>query len=311
MTPAGDALVFGVRFVSPERGFVISEPPALVATRDGGATWEQVYPRTVLPATDWRGYQFFDGDNGVASDTVLDPGAILRTADGGRSWRQIGAITGRSVSALSFPDGRHGWALTCSQGGEGCVFYRTADGGGSWTPLPGTPWDANGDRLDAYAEFSFVDAQTGFVHVGRDQLYVTHDAGASFQQVRSRLYVTGPLRFISKERGWALSSGYLYATTDGGKTWMPVSLPHKVVYFDLPPDGRAWITADDCGGSQCHRVLLSTADGGKTLTRYDFGDFLPYTMRFADAAHGWMWGGSPERSLYRTEDGGQTWIQIR
>ena len=62
-------------------------------------------------------------------------------------------------------------------------------------------------------------------------------------------------------------------------------------------------------------VLATTTDGGDTwrVVDADLPADLPAQLEFADADHGYLWGGAPSAqgtvSLWRTADGGRSWSQ--
>lgn len=102
--------------------------------------------------------------------------------------------------------------------------------------------------------------------------------------------------------------GYLHLTQDGGDTWASVS-GDKVGGFDHLSfiDGqRGWCNTK-------RREVLRTTDGGMTWSTLAIvgseGDAGPLgEIRFMDENFGWMVN---PLIFYRTEDGGQTWNQIR
>ena len=123
---------------------------------------------------------------GVAPVVVL--GA---SQDRGRTWEPVGLPSGAGqYPQVNFFTRANGVLVTAGpQQALGAIFYLTADGGKSWTPVPqGTHFTQYGEAID------FASPQAGFAwNSGGDT------AGAAS----------------------------LYATTDSGRTWRPFT-PHLV-----------------------------------------------------------------------------------
>jgi photosystem II stability/assembly factor-like uncharacterized protein len=126
------------------------EGKALYATRDGGATWDEI-PDALGSA----GYLAAIGDagDGFAWCATAQPGvALFLSHDGGATWsfapdREPGeparsllgpaspSITG--IRSAQFIDAMHGWLVvtTGADSGPGSMLA-TSDGGETWTPVP-------------------------------------------------------------------------------------------------------------------------------------------------------------------------------
>lgn len=308
VVPGGEQFLREPRFPTAEAGYVISTAqgrPVLLGTRDGGASWAQVYPH---PDTEPRvPMAVVDARTAFTAVTLLDPGAILRTADAGRTWQEVAALPGETVLGLSFPDGPHGWALTERWDGAGLVrsLYRTADGGATWIALPPGPRRPR----DLYAHLSFVDDLTGFVASGWGHLFLTRDGGKSFAPVDATDTSSSNIKFVSPDVGWRSNDFALQSTADGGRTWAAVPLAARAWQFDLLPTGIAWAVAEDCESGACRPHLFATGDSGRTWTRYDLGDVTPRAVWLVDALHGWL--ADDRNHVYTTADGGLTWVQQR
>jgi len=217
-----------------DRGFVLTDS-ALLATRDGGASWTDVTPERGLAGV--SGAFFLDSYRGWLAGTT--PGLpsrllVLDTADGGTSWRE------RSLDAsdapggqpyaeaqVHFADAAHGWLLgrlaTGSAVSLGAIL-RTADGGESWERLPAPP---------AAGRIVFASAERGFM--------------------------TG-----------APVSERLYRSLDGGRSWQDLALPvsaapgqalYGLPHFTTPLDGTLSVTL---AGRRPRLLTFVTRDGGLT-----------------------------------------------
>ena len=138
------------------------------------------------------------------------------------TWTAAGNVED-DLFALTFTDGRHGWAGGGAAFGEAPAdFARTDDGGVSWT------WS----ELPAWGRvrgLSTTDGQTGWAAVedwGIDgdrpqgSVYMTADGGASWvRQVTTSQVLLG-VTMASDGTGWAWGeAGTVLRTADGGASW--------------------------------------------------------------------------------------------
>jgi photosystem II stability/assembly factor-like uncharacterized protein len=162
-----------------------------LATQDGGSSWAAAplpLPAGTLglrngPAS-LTGPQFVGG-TGFLTVAPPAPGtpSLLDTPDGGQSWQLLtlppGAGQYPQVKLFTPADG----VLVAAgpQEALGTVFYVTADGGQSWTPVPqGTQFTQVGDAID------FASQQAGFAWnsdntAGAPPLYATVNSGRTWQ----------------------------------------------------------------------------------------------------------------------------------
>lgn len=117
--------------------------------------------------------------------------------------------------------------------------------------------------------------------------------------------------FLNKNTGWILSygSGKLLKTTDGGESWILITLPDSIFYEDIVfvSEERGWI----CGEKGS---LLLTRDGGINWNKQNLGDsnVAFYGIDFISSNKGILAGFSLKSGkpiLFITENGGETWIQ--
>jgi photosystem II stability/assembly factor-like uncharacterized protein len=208
----------------------------LVETQDGGVSWRLV----TFFALNKLNYPY--GVNCVDQDVVFvaaEPGAsqdpfpvqhIFRTIDGGRSWAQIllpqdafGTVT---MSWLSASDG---YALATLQPGAGNqpkTLYLTVNGGRSWavrstTGKLGDQMAANsGLPMGGYAAgLSFYPDGVGYLGEGRGFVYKTTDGGKTFKAISSYSDSNTVPDFLDQKTGHLISGDSLLYTTDGGAAW--------------------------------------------------------------------------------------------
>jgi photosystem II stability/assembly factor-like uncharacterized protein len=123
------------------------------------------------------------------------------------------------------------------------------------------------------------------------------------------------------------ASGGVWKTTDGGDTWVPifddqpVASIGAIAVFQANPD-VVWVGTGEGNPRNSVSVgegIFRSLDGGKTWTRLG----LEKTERIHRivlhptnpdvawvAALGKLWGDSPDRGVYKTEDGGKTWARV-
>ena len=108
--------------------------------------------------------------------------------------------------------------------------------------------------------------------------------------------------FVSAGQGWALGSGELAATTDGGVSWTrlpgpPAAAAH--IRFASPEVGYAWSTA----GS-----LWITTDGAASWQPAGLTQVLSL-----ETAAGWVWsiaGAQPYPKIWRAPVGSTAWTNL-
>ena len=316
-------------FVSPSHGYGLVEfdttgrstAQQLVATEDGGATW-QAATSTPLPA--WAStLEFTDPDDGYAwGSQGLDV-----THDGGEHWQVTLSLatSGPSVS----PIGRNVWAISSSEGLE-----TSSDGGNTWQKAVQPPLSDLAALSRASLSVTYALGSTQIAQNGSQPgaLAHTEDGGQTWQVLPLPQGCVGgssDLVALSTDDLWLvefgqpatdMSSKCVYRSYDSGLHWTLMASEligtpsegtgHIFPTGDFGPldvlasePNSAWL-AEDRGG------LLVTTDGGLTwqfaYSDPDVDAFGPPYVTFLDATHGWSATGD---GLWRTTDG-VTWTEI-
>jgi len=167
--------------------------------------------------------------------------------------------------------------------------------------------------------FAFADAKHGWVALngidrdfGTIQLLTTADSGDTWTPLTQLPGDVITLDFVSSVQGWAVISGDLLATGDGGKTWQAVRLPEgeRARYVDFVDARYGWVAGDACA-----TAMLQTIDGGESWSALpvpcgDNAQVEGYAVTMPGS--GWLvcrtlgWGGR----LWHTGDAGASWALI-
>lgn len=307
----------GFEMLSPSIGWSYG----LSRTTDGGVHWTDVTPHGRSEPFD---YYYLDAAHAWVQTQVLDTSRpctprpcmqlrTLLTADGGRTWQQGAPIRVdfQAGSQLDFVDPSNGWLLISEMTATGSSatysdkLYRTADGGLHWGLIavktaPPT-WQPHKFFCYQWCRIAFVSASTGWIgSSGPDNtvpgLLVTHDGGLTWHQ-QSLPPLRGKLTCPCSVR--------LPALVDQSHGWLLLS-------SELPASASA---AEE---------LLVTSDAGTTWTSRSLPGAAPMVVGFYDADNGWAIAESSNTlqallsatpptlalPLYRTNDGGRTWLRV-
>ncbi|WP_367067113.1 YCF48-related protein [Oryzisolibacter sp. LB2S] len=281
-----------VFFVDEQRGWAVGGDGAILATRDGGATWTA--QASGVKAWLYSVQFAADGQRGWA---VGDGGTILATHDGGNSWAAQASGTVAPLFSMQFADdGQRGWAV-----GSGGTILATRDGGSSWAAQP------SGTKASLLSVHFPADGLRGWA-VGRaGTILATRDGGNSWAEQASG--ITAGLYSVQVavdgQRGWAVGyDGTILATRDGGNSWVAQTSGTGAwlngVQFAI--DGqRGWVVGYD-------GTILATRDGGNSWVAQTSGTraFLSGVQFATDGQRGWVVG--YDGTILATRDGGNSWV---
>jgi len=169
-------------------------------------------------------------------------------------------------------------------------------------------------------------------------LFWTIDDGANWKAITPQdpaSHEIAGVFFLDASRGWVLLAlkrepgnvtdifGFdLASTTDGGLSW-------AIKHLDSLPEGVGWLVAaqifflDAAHGWMSiespvphwggEGLLLATTDGGNTWKAIEeVGGGGGYgTICFINPQDGWIAGGTDDKYLYATRDGGRHWTEIQ
>ena len=235
--PQGN-FILDYAFVDDSHGWAVGQAGTVLATSDGGVTWNGQVSGTTLDI----GQATFPSAS--AGWLVSEFGELLRTADGGASWRRVSYGRNDFVLALGASDADNAWVTTTLGAG-----FVTRDGGLSWRQVPQAPGDtfrfAFASATDVWSLPPFFDPQPSLAH--------SLDGGATWTTVTLPPIATGfagysddmllvdPMHALVT--GWEsgftdpadsstfVSRRTLRLTADGGASWQTVQPPANASSF--------------------------------------------------------------------------------
>ncbi len=290
-----DGLLRDVFFLTPRRGFAVSQGGVVLTTEDGGASWRQEH----LPQNDdvWQ-VTFPDSTTGW----IIAGYSTYQSRDGGRTWvrHRIGQPVYPYFRRLRFVNSQVAWLV-------GKDVYVSRDGGATWTSR--RPFGT----VDLYDIACFTTDLC--IAVGdHDAVLTTSDGGRTW--IRGTLPILEPhivrrVQITSDGIAWALAftnsirESLLVRSTDRGKTWTMVAEGEAAMPMVAGPnDFHFW---DGKRGILAGTEMLLTSDGGASFRSRPGaspGTWLG-TLFFLNEKLGWAAG--QFQTITHTQDGGQTW----
>lgn len=338
--PVEEPAFVSVDFLNELDGWGVTETQ-IVRSNDGGTTWYNVTPPDVAETGFGVGIFVLDNDHAWVQkpdyNNYPNGGTLYVTNDGGLTWST--SRTPFSEGDLYFLSAENGWALASLGAGAGSnavAVYQTTDGGSTWEQtFSNDPNSANAsDSLPLggiKSDIVPIDMQTAWVSgvtytPGEMYLYRTDDAGHTWTQVpveipagagNSELGINkDQMEFVSDTAGFLVMhiagetmQSAVYVTHDAGDTW---TLTPAI----LNGVGESRFLSEQEMVMYNGEQFYVTSDAGSTWSTVSpdvvFGDTFA-NMEFANLSTGWVITVDPttnRRSLYKTTDGGTTWLPV-
>lgn len=270
----------------------------ILRTSDGGYTWQDVTPPQPVddPESRLRVSTAFE-DKNTAWAAYRNSDLVWATQDGGVTWHAVQLeFETRLGSLLTSLNKDHAWMFQFLDAGMHKLYsalYRTSDSGLSWTKLLDPYTDSSIQSFDKTG-VQFIDSQYG---------WFTEDSG-------------GVAMYVD-----------LNITQDGGQTWETQRMP--------PPPSKPeifsncycamfnpFLTSAQQGAAQltcrCHEdsqeviysYLYKTSNGGISweIMEAPTGDLYFINEQVVYSLHRDY---SPNREIYRSEDGGASWVEVK
>jgi photosystem II stability/assembly factor-like uncharacterized protein len=278
----------------PMRIFVNGYGGGNFVSADGGATWTDAsvgYTGSFNPAlavAPGAGWELF-----AASNT-----GAFRTTDGGQTWFGAGIVgTARSLTSITFlASEQPGDPPTILAGDNGASVWRSTDGGSSWdqaqlaggeVPLTAvrlSPGSTDGQTV--YAGTAFYRALESDILTAHNSslgFFRSYDAGRTWENIAEDTFAGFGILNLAvspedPEVVYAATGNGLYLSRDGGETWRHLDGLESVVLPAVnPPSAESGLIVED--------VLLDPSDSRTVLAAI------------------------MQAGVYRSEDGGETWVQ--
>ncbi len=325
--------ISSIHMLDLQNGWMITNTYVL-RTMDGGTTWHDVTQRGASTLGFGTGNSFLDSNRGwiliADPNDPVNAGTLYHTTDGGVHWDSNSVPFGGGE--IHFLDDNKGWMMLPADVGAGNMavkFFQTLDGGKNWTQVySNLPTDANsnttlphGGIKSGFTPLSLQEAWTsGQSYASNDfYLYRTTDGGHTWSKANDPVPNTGeamyqiqPPIFFDQQTGiLPMTIGSEGMTTlflithDDGATWK-IGAP-------VPGSGRYSVASLNDVFVWFGNDLSVSHDGGqswKTITpNVNLSDILSQ-FQFVDAQTGWAItsDANGKSSLYKTTDGGQTWV---
>jgi photosystem II stability/assembly factor-like uncharacterized protein len=245
---------------------------------------------------------------GALGYAVGDNGTALKTLNGGASWAGLATGTSGELTRVQIIN-----ANTVVVGSaNGCILRMSTDGGAVFTRIFTIAEESCTDQVQA---FSFVSPTIGYLLLRNGSALATRDGGGTFSRLTAvpgtpsssggganagiDIHFTGPLSgiaFVGPSGGGQSSE---YRTTDGGVSWVPVTLPSaNVTAVHFVDSTHAFAIGPN--------TLLSTADGGATWTAQPSGHGNSFSSIDCTNPMTCVMTVAAGDHLVRTADGGAT-----
>jgi photosystem II stability/assembly factor-like uncharacterized protein len=297
--------------------FVVAGHLGQVTTsNDGGATWRNknyaVDPGTQLYASVYA--QSPTGKVWVGANQI-GVSTLLYSVNGGTNWTAINSGTATPIRDFDFPSTNVGYSCGGRfQDGFGAV-NKSTDGGVTWNTLS-LPSPFSSHQINTV---DFVNDNTGWVG-GILSSFTPHllgrttDGGVTWvQQILDGNPSGGvaSVDMVNENIGFAIGSGGLYSTTNGGATWPrnTNAFLSGILFNSMQVLNKDVIFLSSQGSGGAKKVIRTT-DGGNTwidLTSNLTPTSSPFRTRWLNLYHGVLSGAAGH--MAKTTNGGLTWAE--
>ena len=199
---------------------------------------------------------------------------IIHTDNGGQTWhKQSSGVFDKPLRNVYFYSALAGWCL-----GESGVLIHTTDGGQTWQHIE-TGTENNLHDI-------FIEKVTGWIVGDWGTLLKTTDGGKTFTKTDSSVFGKKSLKgvhFVDENQGWIITYNTPTSRTNLGDLQTPAQREKSGYIYRTIDGGETW------------EVQFSTEEA-------------LFNLHFIDKETGWIVG--DQRSIFATNDGGQTWKYI-
>ena len=273
---------------------IVGNPALILHTTDGGISWTK-------QIGDGNGYWdiAFSG-----SDTGMIVGyydLILKTTNGGASWNKFSLEQlFKTYYSVSMFDGKH---ATIIGTGDFFTIWVTADGGDHFVRK-------YTDSYEAPYGVNMISEDTIVIVGERGVIYRSTNAGASWDhQYSGSTRLLHGISFFNDSEGVAVGEQSIQRTTDGGKSWIDVTLNVTGTSLENTLLVKVICLGESTTVAVGSNIILRSTDKGanwKLQETINFGAI--WGLSFVDKNNGFVVGDGGW--VYKTSDGGATWTLI-
>ncbi|MFW9905468.1 MAG: YCF48-related protein [Candidatus Thorarchaeota archaeon] len=279
-----------IDFVNSYHGWIAGENGTIMATVDGGKTWEEQHSGINAGIQD---IDFFNINVGVA---ISWSNEILITQNGGETWIDLEKVTNPNKSKgiilwdVMTCDEHTAWVL-----GTG-TFFKVDILNQNWTCIL---------QISLYPRYlAMLNSSYGWATGGYGTIVKTTDGWQTYEIQDAGLSQTFyGIFFWDAHKGWVVGSdNTILATTDGGQHWH-VQYTYQPFLADFVALRDIFFITELKGWAVGSYGIHYTKDGGKSW--YNLGEktWGPSRIAFANETHGWAVWSRKERS-FTTSVGG-------
>jgi photosystem II stability/assembly factor-like uncharacterized protein len=210
---------------------------------------------------------------------------------------------GNDLWSTYFIDDSTGWII-----GSNGFIKKTTNAGFDW-------FQQNSGTNLILKSVKFINEKTGWICGESGLILKTTNGGTNWDSLISGTtdHLTD-IHFSDLNTGYVVGfEGKILKTTNGGSAWvsLPSGTSSNLSAVDFIDTNSGYVI----GGELGNWVILKTTDGGASWTNksssfpYTYG--FPITVEFINSELGFVGGGITPHSnyIYKTTDGGDTWIQ--
>ncbi|GEP51434.1 hypothetical protein FNO01nite_21060 [Flavobacterium noncentrifugens] len=270
------------------------------------ATWHEL-PSIPQSQSRYDDIFFLNPDLGWAADGWGS--AVYKTTDGGQNWQQENVSTEEYYRNIEFLNENIGFLGSLSHN-----FYKTIDGGNTWTTVTNIPGDVPAIcGLDAVGDHTIYGCGAYF---GPAYVIKSVDSGNTWQYIDMSAYAEKLVEvlFVDENTGYAsgsdLTGGVVLKTTNGGTSWTKLYSTGIVGEYVWKLQRLASNTQIMFGSVESvaplNGKLIKSVDGGVNWVSKEVPDSDIQAVGFLTENHGWM--GGHHTGFLETFDSGNTWI---
>ncbi len=155
---------------------------------------------------------------------VGERGTILMSGDEGNTWQSSASPTPMTLTAITFIDKQHGWAV-----GHDAVILSSSDGGKNWQQNFAAP-EKQMPLLDVW----FENSHTGFAVGAYGSFYQTQDGGRTWQArkvLADDMHINTLVGGADGKIFLAGETGLMARSLDHGKNWQTLKSPYAGSFF--------------------------------------------------------------------------------